>query len=174
MATSKMEYLSAVLDDETGRFEQRRILDELAKDEELRKAWGNYTLIGETLRDSSQEVIVDHSFLDNLDQKLAQEPEHTIQTRRWVKPVTGVALAASVAIVSMITLQSFLGEKTSEPTEIIKLGEPAVIIGSEESQVNQELQARKTYEYYVSQHIENASTHPISPSIRSVSYPINH
>ena len=50
MNTSKTEFLSALLDDEAGEFEQRRLLDELNKDAELGQTLSRYALMAEVMR----------------------------------------------------------------------------------------------------------------------------
>ena len=50
MNTSKTEFLSALLDDEAGEFEQRRLLNELNKDAELGQTLSRYALMGEVMR----------------------------------------------------------------------------------------------------------------------------
>lgn len=56
MNVTKYELLSALLDDEAGDFERRRLLNELKQDDELVATWGRYALTGEVLRKSHAPV----------------------------------------------------------------------------------------------------------------------
>lgn len=56
MNVTKYELLSALLDDEAGDFERRRLLNELNQDDELVATWGRYALTGEVLRKSQVPV----------------------------------------------------------------------------------------------------------------------
>ncbi|MBK8455234.1 MAG: sigma-E factor negative regulatory protein [Thiofilum sp.] len=56
MNVTKYELLSALLDDEAGDFERRRLLNELKQDDELVATWRRYALTGEVLRKSHAPV----------------------------------------------------------------------------------------------------------------------
>ena len=111
------EHLSALLDDEAGSFEQRRVLDELRKDDSLSQKLSSYALIGETMRsDHSQTQVAGASFLAGIHEKIEAEPEyHSIQLEEpkkanssaWLRPVGGFALAASVAAIAVLGFQNY-------------------------------------------------------------------
>ena len=58
MNVTKHELLSALLDDEAGEFERRRLLSELQQDQELSSTWQRYALTGELLRNKKTAVPV--------------------------------------------------------------------------------------------------------------------
>ncbi len=82
MSTNKQEFLSALLDDEAGTFEQRRLLDELKKDDELAHAFTRYALIGEAMRAnaSGQRSALGVSLLSRIQDELEGEPAYTGET----------------------------------------------------------------------------------------------
>ena len=80
--TTKTEMLSAFLDDESSEFEQRRLLDELQKDDELLQKMANYSLIGEVVRNEHSRIAVKTDFLAGIHAKLEDEPNyHGIQVK---------------------------------------------------------------------------------------------
>lgn len=129
------EHLSAVLDDEAGSFEQRRVLDELKSDEVLSKKLASYALIGETMRAGDakkQPLVLGSSFLDSIHEKIDAEDQFdeviidtTINDKSLnsnpvaqndsnnpssstsvLRPIGGFALAASVGALAFMGLQN--------------------------------------------------------------------
>jgi sigma-E factor negative regulatory protein RseA len=138
MTTTKDEFLSALVDDELGDFERRRLLDELGADPELAGRWGRYHLIGEALR-GGLPARTDMGFAERLRAQLADEAPLEVEPgarvsaaperpRRAGHPVIGLALAASVAAVTVIGVQSLLGERTTGQTQVVEA--PAPVAGS--------------------------------------------
>lgn len=124
--TSMSEHLSALLDDEAGGFEQRRVLDELNTNNSLCDKLSTYALIGETMRSSymGKPVLnLDSGFLAGIHAKIEEEEQyHDIQlnlgvnnqakgSQFWLKPVGGFAIAASVAAIAVLGLQNFQQSK---------------------------------------------------------------
>ena len=121
--TSMPEYLSALLDDEVGEFEQKRVLDELKSNDSLCDKLSTYALIGETMRSSDMEKPVlnlDSNFLAGIHAKLEEEEQyHDVQLNKsvknsqstrsqsWLNPVGGFALAASVAAIAILGVQNY-------------------------------------------------------------------
>lgn len=110
--TTQTEYLSAFLDDEAGKFEQRRMLDEVQKDRELQQKVANFSLIGEAMRNEKSCVTVQPNFLMGIHNQLDAEPayskihvkEEPANSSSWLQPVKGFALAASFAAVAIIAI----------------------------------------------------------------------
>lgn len=134
MNVNKHEHLSALIDDEAGEFEGRRLLDELCKSAEDRALWGRYHLIGEAMRAALPER-VDLGFADRISRALEAEPlpgsavpAAVSVAHRLTKPVIGFALAAGVAVVSVVSLQSFTQEPGGDaPARLAEVGGPPVI-----------------------------------------------
>lgn len=126
MTANKHEHLSALVDDEAGEFEGRRWVEELSKSAEARGRWARYHLIGEAMRGALPPRI-DPGLAGRVSRALEAEPPlHRPAPRRahrLVKPVVGFALAAGVAVVSVVSLQSFTGGP--EPVAPARLAVPA-------------------------------------------------
>lgn len=120
------EHLSAMLDDEAGSFEQKRVLDELASDKTLSQKLSNFALIGETMRMGESEKpvqLLGSQFLDSIHDKISQEDEYdqvfiesennaqpaqakTSSNSSWFRPIGGFALAASIGALAFMGLQN--------------------------------------------------------------------
>jgi len=147
---SMSEHLSALLDDETGSFEERRVLDELKSDQHLSKKLANYALIGETMRagESQQSaMMLGSSFLDSIHDKIDKEDQFDnvildqTQTSQvgtnttaanspsYLRPIGGFALAASVGALAFMGLQNVgvLEGPTSIPSNIVDKSGPTAI-----------------------------------------------
>ncbi|CAA6808407.1 MAG: Unknown protein [uncultured Thiotrichaceae bacterium] len=74
MKTKQNEFLSAVLDDEAGEFERRRLLGELCDDAELGQTLNRYSLVGEAMRSQQRTVVDSGSFLAGIQAQLEDEP----------------------------------------------------------------------------------------------------
>jgi sigma-E factor negative regulatory protein RseA len=110
---SKSERLSALVDNETDTFETRRLIDELMKSGEDRVQWSRYHLIGDSLRGGMTQV-APADFLACVQEGIAEDgpldvPVGSRQRLRWLKPVAGVGVAATVAMVSLLGLQMVTG-----------------------------------------------------------------
>lgn len=193
MNTSKEELLSAFLDDESGEFERRRLMDELKKDDELGQTLSRYAFIGEAMRaGKGQPVGQGVSLLSRIQDELADEPAYepsnvvqmpvrasvkTVRSYRWV----GVGLAATVAAVAVggmlfmnqpvpdaQTAAVLPAAQTSTPTMV---ADAAATTDARIQQVGRiDPQTRDILKQYVAQHVKYASTTVIAPSIRAVSY----
>lgn len=119
------EHMSALLDDEAGSFEERRVLDELKVDKNLSQKLSNYALIGETMRSGEAEKSVlplGSSFLDGIHEKIAIEDDfnevlisndgNVVQASEqtglfsWLRPAGGFAVAASLGALAFMGLQN--------------------------------------------------------------------
>jgi sigma-E factor negative regulatory protein RseA len=184
MSTTIAEHLSAVLDGEAGKFEQRRVLDELGKSNELQTSLSCYALIGETMRDTSQTSIADSNFLKGIHDKLDTEPEYS-QVRitekkvsnghpAWARPIVGFAMAASVAAVAVIGVQNFMVTNGSN-VSIAKNQQPIEATPLATTPYNHpDAKTHSLYKRYLDSHVKFASTTPIMPSVRMVSYNSNY
>jgi len=104
MSKDTLEHLSSLMDGElsreTGLFMARR----LGTDEELRETWKRYHLIRDCIRQpGSRHAVLDLSerMHDALENEAEQPVTLQVASRRWLKPVAGLAIAASVALVAV-------------------------------------------------------------------------
>lgn len=114
------ESLSALMDGEADELEIRRVLNQLDKDDELRDNWKNYHLMGSLMRDESFDSLdLTRGINQILDGELAPSGAADINTPQspreshvqkssnaWYKPLTSVAVAASVTLAVLLGVQS--------------------------------------------------------------------
>lgn len=105
MNEKKGELSSALLDGEVDRASEERALVELLQGEVAeRERFARYRLIGDVLRGES--AVDTSSLAVRISEALANEPTVLAPPRaaaaRWVKPLGGVALAASVAVAAVM------------------------------------------------------------------------
>lgn len=145
------EHLSALLDDEAGSFEERRVLDELKSDKTLSKKLASYALIGETMRAGESQqatMMLGSNFLDSIHEQIDKEDQfdnvildqdQKIQTgsdttaansSSLLRPIGGFAVAASVGALAFMGLQNVgvLKGPTSVPTDIVDKSGPTAIV----------------------------------------------
>jgi sigma-E factor negative regulatory protein RseA len=103
MNKESLEHLSSLMDGEmsreTGLFMTRR----LSSDAELCEAWKRYHLIRDCLRrPGGGAAVLDLS--DRVQSALGEEsvPSEVSPRRRWLRPVSGMAIAASVALLAIV------------------------------------------------------------------------
>jgi sigma-E factor negative regulatory protein RseA len=105
MSDSVKEQLSACLDGELADHELDLLLKRVGRDAELRESIGRYALIGEALRGRVQAPSA--QFASTLMARIGSEPvpgaaESSVRIQknlnRYLRPLSGVAIAASVAI----------------------------------------------------------------------------
>ncbi len=106
------EQLSALIDDELSDVEQPLLLGRLQRDPELRERLGRYQLIGEVMRGVAD--IATLGVANRVQRVLQQDTEGQApympkrEGLNWWKPVAGFAVAASVALVAVLTVRGQL------------------------------------------------------------------
>lgn len=111
------EQLSALVDDELPEAEQALLIRQLATDEELRLVLARYQLVSDSLHDSMPQR-VEAGFHRRVHEALeAEEAVHAASggSNRWYRPLLGAAIAASVAVVAVVSLQNTSQESPGEP-----------------------------------------------------------
>ncbi len=106
MSKQKFEEISALIDGEHGHGTQAAI-DHLCKDEHLRHIWARYHLISDCLKGHLPKR-VSTEMGDRVRRALEEEPAILAPQRsvhRYLKPVAGLAIAASVAAVAILGIQ---------------------------------------------------------------------
>lgn len=127
--TDKTELTSAFTDGEVKDAEVDRLLSGLYGDEALRKRWQRYHLIGDALRKNLPPTI--HTDLSQqISQKLQAEPtilSPDFSTRTTTidqaapKRKVGYAVAASIAMVGMVSFFMLGSQVKQSPTEVASL-----------------------------------------------------
>ena len=111
MTDAVKEQLSACLDGQLPEGELDLMLKRVQRDRELRRTLDSYSLIGESLRGNA--VRASSGFADRISEAIAAEPAlhgapmHLPRERmmRWLRPVGGLAVAASVAAVAVLSFR---------------------------------------------------------------------
>lgn len=132
------EQLSALLDGELPRDEIGLLMRRLDRDPELRRSFGSYALIGETLR-APGGIVASRSFAERVSAGL-DAPQSTSSAPRaatpgaatnigfWKRPAVRTALAASVAAAAVMVFrpaqdsQSQLASAQPTPTSAYSFG----------------------------------------------------
>jgi sigma-E factor negative regulatory protein RseA len=114
------EQISALVDDELAEAEQALLIKRLEGDVALRDSLLRYQLISDSLQNHLPRKI-DPDF--NIGVQLALQDDPEIQAgpaglARMFKPVAGLAIAASVAVVAVLSLQSVRQEDPSATSTI--------------------------------------------------------
>jgi sigma-E factor negative regulatory protein RseA len=106
------EQISALLDGELGRDELGLLVRRMERDQDLRRAFGNYVLIGEALR-SPGDITASRKFAERVGAVIDDVParasvnDGSIVPRRmrWARPALVSAVAASLAVAGVSLLR---------------------------------------------------------------------
>lgn len=111
MSEFERESLSALLDGETDELELRRILQKSESDPSILETWGRYNLVHSVL--TATAVPVSSGFANAFADKLDAESPLSVSSRSassgtgtWKQSLSKFAVAASVAIVGVVWLQT--------------------------------------------------------------------
>ncbi len=178
--TTKKENLSAFLDNESGEFEQRRLLDELQKDDELLQAMSHYTLIGDTIRNEQPKAMTPSDFLAGIHERLEDEPSYDdvyVEQQKentshsWLRPAAGFAVAASIAAVVALNFSPTINPE--QPP--ITMHSKASVVSTSGSQPL--FMAKSTMKVrlqrYIKSHVKHTPNSAIMPSVRSFTHAKN-
>lgn len=106
MSKETREHLSALVDGEISPDTSRFLVRRLGSDVELRATWARYHLVRDCLRHQEGEIAHD-GLCDRISKAIENEPVEIQKApvyRRWLKPVGGMAIAASVALMAVSTV----------------------------------------------------------------------
>lgn len=122
MTEKLREMISALTDDEIPSAELELLLRRVSRDPELKACWGRYQLIGECMRGD----VAGHADLmlaDRIHAALEDEPVASGRQPSWLKTTAGVAIAASVAMMAVFTMQPHDtgGSDGNAPSEVVPL-----------------------------------------------------
>lgn len=137
MNDEKQQRISALCDGELGARERLDTLDALERDSQLRDTFGRYQMISDVLH-NNYRCAADHELAARVRAALCDEPtvlaprRHLPRLSRWQQLGAGFAVAASVAMVSLIGIQSLNDDSASQlvaegPQEYIRLQQPTVV-----------------------------------------------
>lgn len=122
------EQLSALVDGELPETEKDLLLTRLARDPDLKRKWRGYQTISASLRNQLPEAL-DRTLAGRVSARLENEPPLTAASpttgSRWpnlVKPLAGLAIAASVAVVAVLTVQQVEPDASGGENAIVASG----------------------------------------------------
>jgi sigma-E factor negative regulatory protein RseA len=137
MIEEKHEALSALVDGELSAENGRHLLDQVLEDNSLKVRWSTYHLIGDVMRTH----VMDRQVLEGKVAQLANAPapKQTVGRQRpgGLRPVAGLALAASVALVAVLGIFA-LTDTENAPVEVATKSagiQVPVSVGSEPTSV---------------------------------------
>jgi sigma-E factor negative regulatory protein RseA len=149
MNKDSKEHLSQLVDGEIGGDTGRFVLRQLEASSELRGAWTRYHLIRDCMRYQDRGFANDElsdrvrKAIDNTSASAGSEAASVQPNRRWLRPVTGFAVAAAVALMAVITVAPNLtgttefGTDQASATEAQPFASPNILSrGPESRQVN--------------------------------------
>jgi sigma-E factor negative regulatory protein RseA len=107
MNEKKLEALSALMDGESFDSDSGS-LHGWTRDEGLRATWGRYHIISDCIRGTLPRYL-DTALADRIAMALRSEPAilapDRVTLRPWLKPLAGMAIAASVATLAVVGIQ---------------------------------------------------------------------
>ncbi|MDA1370491.1 MAG: sigma-E factor negative regulatory protein [Proteobacteria bacterium] len=113
MSEREKEALSALLDNEAGDLELRRLLKAMDESPEIAVTWSRYNLVQSVLHDVGTPV--NSSLIERINQQLQSEAPLSVITSgsassasAWQQGLSKMAIAASVAAVFVVTFQTSL------------------------------------------------------------------
>jgi sigma-E factor negative regulatory protein RseA len=118
MSKESLEHLSTLMDGELSRETSIFMTRRLSSDEVLSEKWERYHLIRDCIRQPGSKQLVTGLRIRvkaSLDSEEAP-PLSAWHTNRWLKPVSGLAIAASVAMLAIVVTAPPLGvEEGADP-----------------------------------------------------------
>ena len=116
------EKISELLDDELNDLEHHRLMKVLADNREMRGVWERYHLARAVLR-NELEVMVSPNMADRIGESIgtmlpdvAHPVGRPVRFPRYARVAAGLAIAASVAVVAILTLQPMSPSSVPEST----------------------------------------------------------
>lgn len=122
MKDKLLEQVSALADDELDSREAEMLLQRMQRDGNLRDAWKRYHLVGEAMRGALPRA-TDLDLATRVAAVIGQDeesarPVFSGRMLQQLRPVAGLAVAASVAMLAVFTLQ---GPTDVGPSEVVPI-----------------------------------------------------
>jgi sigma-E factor negative regulatory protein RseA len=131
--TFRDEQLSAFLDDELDELECPFLVRKLGSDADMRAAAFRMTLMGDAMRGeigAADPVRFRAAISTAVDEVLLDQSTIATGKSRWLRPLLGAAVAASVAIVAVLSLQQTAVEDLQAPAVTVPMAEAGSVGGS--------------------------------------------
>ena len=129
MSDKLKEQLSAMLDNELDEQEYELLIHRLKQDRELQSMWSRYQVVGEAMRRNlvnTTTIDLVNKLRKQIDQEIGPEAGSGVRTRgaRLLKPVAGLAIAASVATMAVVGMQNMTLNQEDVPVSRLAQAEP--------------------------------------------------
>lgn len=115
------ELLSGLVDDELSELEERRVHKALGNDPSLRATWERYHVIRAALR-NELDVPAGAGLPERVSAALAAEPAAAVRWRPAARTIGGLAVAASVAALTIVGIQTY---RAPQPGAAVVAAKPA-------------------------------------------------
>jgi sigma-E factor negative regulatory protein RseA len=128
MKDTSLEELSALIDGDLPQEAVDRLIDLLTKDASMRAAWMRYHLMSDALRNHLPQSIC-LNLAKGVSLALAREPIFTAPKQRSfsrVIPIAGLAIAASVAGITLLGVQRIYKEDQTPPEPLPVAEQPVL------------------------------------------------
>jgi len=109
MTDERLQKVSAFIDGECSSGETEHIIDQALTDDAARGAWTRYHFIGNVMRGELPRYLL-RDFVGRVRNSIGPDPvvpALLARQRVWLKPVSGLAMAASVALVAIVAVRQF-------------------------------------------------------------------
>jgi len=202
--TKRQQQLSVLLDDNLDQQELNEFMQDLKRDPDAdAESVKRYQLMGDALRDELNAA----SFMDisaAVHRAIDQEPEYQtsvspvakkktnvsrLDFSAWIKPFTGMAIAASVAMVTVVSFKSIETNSVSNPSQAVAAAKVEIknstvvpvnpVIASQvrlastvETKTKAQLQAKQLSDYMMrhSNSAGQSTMHGMVPYVRAVDF----
>jgi sigma-E factor negative regulatory protein RseA len=177
MKNSLHEQLSALVDDELTGSEHAMLFRRIESDDQLYQRLSRYQLISDALQNHLPER-VDTAFSLRVQGMLRSEPAQSGYSRlaALARPAAGLAVAASVAVMAVISIQS-ARQETVSPADVVAVSAPPAGDYMRVSDEPGNPSADRKLDMYLVNHNEyavNRGMQGMLPYMRIVGHDMNH
>ena len=177
MKNSLHEQLSALVDDELTGSEHAMLLRRIESDDQLYQRLSRYQLISDALQNHLPDR-VDPAFSLRVKGMLRSEPAQSGYSRlaALARPAAGLAVAASVAVMAVMSMQS-ARQETGSPADVVAASTPSAGDYLRVSDEPGNLSDDRKLDMYLVNHNEyavNRGMQGMLPYMRLVGHDMNH
>lgn len=150
MSENFSESLSALLDDEADDLELRRLLKSCDSNPGIKETWERYNLVQGLMHNDA--IIVSKHLSERISEQLAVEPVPSQpHFANWQQGFTKVVIAASVAVIFIVFIQSNLHQSPSQELAVQDIVTSSVPeLTAENLSIKVDPQAQQLLEDYIS------------------------
>ncbi|MCG8325353.1 MAG: sigma-E factor negative regulatory protein [Thiotrichales bacterium] len=188
MSNERKEQISAIMDDEFSPSQHDRPLDALSNESGLQQTWHRYHLIRDAIQGHLQQD-VDSSLSDRVHAAIEREPAILSpafsRSRKFTRPLAGLAIAASVAASVLLGVQlsnrpdpgagtpafaSNAAPQTSQPVQFVSNNQPAFVSAKKSAPVESPMDR---YLVNYNEYRANSGVRGMLPYVRIVGHETN-